>query len=145
MSRSFDFSERATGLEPATLTLAIEWSASHASPPVSAVPLSRTFLALLSHPSHQIAGVDSVSLVISLVGGPRGWLSRRGRPADRSVPARRHRGHAASGPCARGYARHRLLGHREGCRRVPPPRPPGGRGSGPASRRSAPPFSPPGA
>jgi hypothetical protein len=35
-------------------------------PPVSAVPLSCAFLALLSQPSHQIAGVDSISLVISL-------------------------------------------------------------------------------
>jgi hypothetical protein len=31
------------------------------------VPLSCTFLAPLSHVSHQIAGVDSISLVISLV------------------------------------------------------------------------------
>jgi hypothetical protein len=29
--------------------------------------LSCAFLALLSHPSHEIAGVDSISLVISLV------------------------------------------------------------------------------
>jgi hypothetical protein len=34
---------------------------------VSAVPLSCTFLAPLSHVSHQIAGVDSISFVISLV------------------------------------------------------------------------------
>jgi len=58
--------ERTTGFEPATPTLAIAWRSSHASPSVSAVPLSCTFLALLSHPSHQIAGVDSISLVISL-------------------------------------------------------------------------------
>ncbi len=59
--------ERTTGFEPATPTLAIAWRVSLASPPVSAVPLSCTFLALLSHASHQIAGVDSISLVISLV------------------------------------------------------------------------------
>ncbi len=59
--------ERTTGFEPATPTLAMAWRMSHASPPVSAVPLSCAFLALLSHPSHQIAGVDSISLVISLV------------------------------------------------------------------------------
>jgi hypothetical protein len=59
--------ERTTGFEPATPTLAIAWRMSHASPPVSPVPLSCAFLALLSHPSHQIAGVDSISLVISLV------------------------------------------------------------------------------
>ncbi len=67
-------SERTTGFEPATPTLAVAWRMSHASPPVSPVPLSCAFLALLSHPSHQIAGVDSISLVISLV------LSRHGRP-----------------------------------------------------------------
>jgi hypothetical protein len=37
----------------------------------SAVPLSCTFLALLSHPSHQTAGVDSISLAISLRTGGR--------------------------------------------------------------------------
>jgi hypothetical protein len=31
------------------------------------VALTCTFLSLLSHPSQQIAGVDSISLVISLV------------------------------------------------------------------------------
>jgi hypothetical protein len=66
------FLERTTGFEPATPTLAIAWRVSHASPPVSVVPLSCTFLALLSHPSHQIAGVDSISLVISLVLSPPG-------------------------------------------------------------------------
>jgi len=59
--------ERTTGLEPATPTLAISWWLSHASLLVSAAPLSCIFLALLSHASHQIAGVDSISLVISLV------------------------------------------------------------------------------
>jgi hypothetical protein len=60
-------SERTTGFEPATPTLAIGWRMSHASPPVSPVPLSCMVLALLSHASHQTAGVDSISLVISLV------------------------------------------------------------------------------
>jgi hypothetical protein len=59
--------ERTTGPEPATPTLAIAWRMSHASPPISAVSLSCTFLTLWSHASHQIAGVDSISLVISLV------------------------------------------------------------------------------
>src|SRR6266545_3347217 len=59
--------ERTTGFEPATPTLANGWSMSHASPPVSTVSLGCTFLALLSHASHQIAGVDPISLVISLV------------------------------------------------------------------------------
>jgi hypothetical protein len=60
--------ERTTGFEPATPTLAkIAWRVSHASLPVSAVSLTCMFLALLSHPSQQIAGVDSISLVISLV------------------------------------------------------------------------------
>ncbi len=45
--------ERTTGFEPATPTLAITWRLSHTSPPVSAVPLSCTFLSLLSHPSLQ--------------------------------------------------------------------------------------------
>jgi hypothetical protein len=35
------------------------------------VPLTCTFLALLSHPSHQMARADSISLVISLVAGPQ--------------------------------------------------------------------------
>jgi hypothetical protein len=52
-------------------TLASPWRMSHTSPPVSAVPLTCTFLALMSHPSHQMAGVDSISLVISLVAGPQ--------------------------------------------------------------------------
>ena len=69
--------ERTTGFEPATPTFAMAWRMSHASPPVSPVPLSCAFLALLSDPSHQIAGVDSISLVISLV------LSRHGRPIPR--------------------------------------------------------------
>jgi K+/H+ antiporter YhaU regulatory subunit KhtT len=47
--------ERTTGLEPATPTLAIAWQPSHASPPVSDVPLSGTVLALLSHLSHEDA------------------------------------------------------------------------------------------
>jgi len=46
----------------------ISWPSSHASPSVSPVPLSCAFLSLLSHASHQIAGGDSISLVISLVG-----------------------------------------------------------------------------
>ncbi len=85
--------ERTTGFEPATPTLAIAWRLSHTSPQVSAAPLSCAFLALLSHPSHQIAGVDSVSLVISLVCGNTDsrsdqnrsihqWLHRRGRPEN---------------------------------------------------------------
>ena len=45
--------------------------------PVSPVPLSCAFLTLLSHPSHQIAGVDSISLVISLVLRPSPTYSRR--------------------------------------------------------------------
>ena len=56
--------ERTTGFEPATPTLAMAWRMSHASPPVSPVPLSCAFFAALSHPSHQIAGVDSIPLVI---------------------------------------------------------------------------------
>jgi hypothetical protein len=76
------FLERTTGFEPATPTLAIAWRLSHASPPVSAVALSCTSLAPLSHPSQQIAGVDSISLVISLVftgraAGAGGRLRRR--------------------------------------------------------------------
>jgi hypothetical protein len=65
------FLERTTGFEPATPTLAIAWRMSHASPPVSAVSLSCAFLSFLSHQSEQIAGVDSISLVISLVYGGR--------------------------------------------------------------------------
>jgi len=61
------FLERTTGFEPATPTLALAWRMSHASPPVSPVLLTCTFLALSSHCSHQIAGVDSISLVIALV------------------------------------------------------------------------------
>jgi hypothetical protein len=72
------FLERTTGFEGATPTLAIVWRMSHASPPVSPVPLSCAFLALLSHPSHQIAGVDSISLVISLVLPPTADLSLEG-------------------------------------------------------------------
>jgi hypothetical protein len=63
-------SERSYPRAPATPTLArkkIAWRLSHASQPVSAVALSCTFLSVLSHPSHQIAGVDSISWVISLV------------------------------------------------------------------------------
>jgi hypothetical protein len=74
--------ERTTGLEPATPTLAMAWRMSHASPPVSPVPLSCAFLELLSHPSHQIAGVDSISLVISLVLPHHGRPYLRRRPAD---------------------------------------------------------------
>jgi hypothetical protein len=59
-------SEADDGLEPATPTLAIAWRMSHVSPSVSPVSLSCMFLALLSHASHQIAGVDPISLVISL-------------------------------------------------------------------------------
>ncbi len=101
--------ERTTGFEPATPTLAMAWRMSHASPPVSAVPLTCTFLALLSHPSHQMAGVDSISLVISLVAGPQesrcyarlGWsmgllsmgirsrAQRSGSPAWREAARRR--------------------------------------------------------
>src|SRR5207247_2478571 len=60
------FLERTTGFESVP-HLAIGWSLSHASPPVSELPLSCTFLALLTHASQQIAGVDWISLVISLV------------------------------------------------------------------------------
>jgi hypothetical protein len=79
---AFLFVERTTGFEPATPTLAIAWRMSHASPPVSAVFLTCTFLALSSHPSHQIARVDLISLVISLVfarraDGAGGRLRRR--------------------------------------------------------------------
>jgi hypothetical protein len=41
-------------------------------------------LAVLSHPSHQIAGVDSISLVISLV------LSRHGRSPERRATTQRN-------------------------------------------------------
>jgi hypothetical protein len=58
------------------------WRMSHASPPVSPVPLSCAFLALLSHPSHQIAGVDSISLVVSLVLRHARPIRERRRPAD---------------------------------------------------------------
>jgi hypothetical protein len=76
------------GFEPATPTLAIGWSLFHASPPVSPVPLSCAFLALLPHPSHQIAGVDSISL-LSRHGRP---IPRRKTTTQRSVPwARRTR------------------------------------------------------
>lgn len=66
--------ERTTGFEPATPNLAMARRMSHASPPVSPVLLSCAFFAALSHPSHQIARVDSIPLVTSLV------LSRHGRP-----------------------------------------------------------------
>jgi hypothetical protein len=58
------------------------------------VPLSCVFLALLSHPSHQITRVDSVSLVISLVepamircrtrprGSTHDWLNTLPRPSS---------------------------------------------------------------
>src|SRR6266542_1202900 len=72
------FLERTTGFEPRPPAWQMLWELSIASPPVSAVPLSCTFLALLSHQSHQIAGVDSISLVTSLVEtgrhvSPRRW------------------------------------------------------------------------
>jgi hypothetical protein len=66
----------------------IAWRMSHASPPLSPVPLSCAFLALLSHPSHQIAGVDSISLIISLVLS-QARRRRRRRPADDEFLIRR--------------------------------------------------------
>src|SRR6266542_3629933 len=80
------FLERTTGFEPATPTLAMLWEMSIASPPVSAVPLSCTFLALLSHQSHQIAGVDSISLVTSLVETGRHVSPRRWPAATTLAP-----------------------------------------------------------
>jgi hypothetical protein len=58
------------------------------------VPLTCTFLALLSHPSHQMAGVDSISLVISLVASPQ----------ESRCPARMEHGSAVDGDQISGAA-----------------------------------------
>jgi hypothetical protein len=71
-------SERTTGFEPAPSTLAIAWRMSHESQSVSPVSLSWMVLTLLSHTSHQIAQVASISLVISFERSSRGRLLRLG-------------------------------------------------------------------
>ena len=56
--------ERTTGFEPATPTLATLRRWSHTSCPVSPVPLSCASSSHQSHPSHQNAGGDAISLEI---------------------------------------------------------------------------------
>lgn len=58
-------SEQTTGFEPATLHLGNGMGDVSCVSTGLTSALSCAFLALLSHPSHRIAGVDSISLVLS--------------------------------------------------------------------------------
>ena len=64
-----------------------------------------------------------LGFVGEFVGGRSAWLALAPRSSRGSLrPCAPASGPCRMGPCARGYAGHRLLGRREGSRRVPPTR-----------------------
>ena len=66
------------GSAPGSKCPAREGEPNKCTPQVSAVPLSSTFLSLLSYPAHQIAEIDSISLMQV----PRTSTSARRTPSE---------------------------------------------------------------